>query len=305
MSQRFAVVHEAEADFQTATELADRVLMEAIDWLDEDLIIDQREWVGTMTVDRGLTWKAIPRLAREIGIKARGHFDGRPGEADAAAARRAILYLKVAIPDLNAIVLVRDQDDQPERGIGLEQARGEHHGTTVIVVHRCRPRRRGAGSLGDQRVRPAGRRGDGPARRGATDSRVRSSAPEPRTDSLQKRSSRPKSEARPTAVVWGQPGPRAQLLDEHLAGAAAGAGQRERPCRVPAGSPGPPRPVDRARCRRMRRRWPDPTSCSTPLRFPHRPASAKLFGPILLHRFGACAWTGTGGSRSTRRWGRW
>ena len=34
MSQRFAVVHEAEADFHTATELADRVLMEAIDWLD-------------------------------------------------------------------------------------------------------------------------------------------------------------------------------------------------------------------------------------------------------------------------------
>jgi hypothetical protein len=33
MSVRFAVVHEADADFQTATELADRVLVEAIDWL--------------------------------------------------------------------------------------------------------------------------------------------------------------------------------------------------------------------------------------------------------------------------------
>ncbi len=134
MSQRFAVVHEAEADFHTATELADRVLLEVIDWLDEHLIADQREWVGTIPVEQRLTWKAIPQLAREIGIKAHGHFDGKPGEADASAARRAILYLKEILPDLNAILLIRDQDDQPERRIGLEQARSQDHGGTVIVV---------------------------------------------------------------------------------------------------------------------------------------------------------------------------
>ncbi len=133
MSQRFAVVHEAEADFRIATELADRVLLEAIDWLDEHLD-QQREWVGKVSGDRRLTWKAIPQLASQIGIKAHGHFDGQPGEADAKAARRAILFLREAIPDLNAIVLIRDQDDQPERRIGLEQARSEHHGQPVIVV---------------------------------------------------------------------------------------------------------------------------------------------------------------------------
>ena len=136
MSRRFAVVHEAEADFHTATELADRVLMEAIDWLLENphLIAYEREWVGTVPGDRRLTWKTIPQLARAIGIKAHGHFDGEPGEADAAAARRAIIYLKEAIPDLKAILLIRDQDDQPERRIGLEQARGQDHGGTVIIV---------------------------------------------------------------------------------------------------------------------------------------------------------------------------
>jgi hypothetical protein len=134
MSQRFAVVHEAEADFHTTTELADRVLIDAIDWLDDHLIADQRDWIGAVSVDRRLTWKAIPQLAREIGIKARGHFDGEPGVADAAAARRAILYLKEVIPDLNAILLMRDQDDKPERRIGLEHARGQDHGRTVIVV---------------------------------------------------------------------------------------------------------------------------------------------------------------------------
>jgi hypothetical protein len=134
MSHRFAVVHEAMADFHIATELADRVLVEAIDWLDEHLIAGQREWIGTVPVDRRLTWKAIPNLAREIGIKAHGHFDGVPGEADAAAARRAILYLKETIPDVHAILLVRDQDDQPERRIGLEQARDQDHRGTVIVI---------------------------------------------------------------------------------------------------------------------------------------------------------------------------
>jgi hypothetical protein len=134
MSQRFAVVHEAAADFHTATELADRVLREVIDWLDEHLIVDQREWIGTVHGDRRLTWKAIPQLAREVGIKARGHFDGEPGEADAAAARRAILYLKETIPDPNAILLIRDQDDQPERRDGLDQARRQDHGGTVILV---------------------------------------------------------------------------------------------------------------------------------------------------------------------------
>ncbi len=134
MSQRFAVVHEAEADFHTATELADRVLLEAIDWLDEETLVYQREWVAHEAGGRRLTWKAIPQLAREAGIRVHGHFDGEPGLPDAAAARRAILFLLTAISDLKAILLIRDQDDQPERRAGLEQARRQDHSGIVIVV---------------------------------------------------------------------------------------------------------------------------------------------------------------------------
>jgi hypothetical protein len=107
-SQRFAVVHEAEADFLTATELADKVLVEAIDWLDEEMLPYQRDWVAEAPVGRRLTWKALKQLAREAGVPARGHFDGKPGEPDAAAARRAIRYLLAAVPELKAILLVRD-----------------------------------------------------------------------------------------------------------------------------------------------------------------------------------------------------
>jgi hypothetical protein len=135
MSLRFAVVHEAEADFRTATELADWVLMEAIDWLDDEALLPgQREWVDHEAGGRRLSWKTIPQLARQAGIRAHGHFDGAPGLPDAAAARRAILYLLETIPGLGAIVLVRDQDDEPERRGGLEQARDQDRSGVAIVI---------------------------------------------------------------------------------------------------------------------------------------------------------------------------
>jgi hypothetical protein len=134
MSVRFAVVYEADADFQTATELADRVLEESIEWLDEDLLANQREWLAKTASGEHLTWKNVKRLAREAGIRVHGYFDGEPGLPDAAAARRAILFLLRSIADLNAIVLIRDQDDEPERRGGLEQARNQDHSEMVIVV---------------------------------------------------------------------------------------------------------------------------------------------------------------------------
>lgn len=133
MSLRIAVVYEADADFRTATELADRALVEAIDWLETDHVRDQRDWIGEIGLEH-LTWKSIPRLARAERIRAHGHIGGNPLEADAGAARRAILYLKAAFEELDGIVLLRDQDDQPERQLGLEQARSENHGSPRIVV---------------------------------------------------------------------------------------------------------------------------------------------------------------------------
>ena len=133
MSQSIAVVYEAEADFRTGTELADRVLVEAIDWLDADLILHQRQWIGEAGQER-LTWKAIPRLALAARVRATGHFEGESGHADARAGRRAIRYLVEAFPHLAGIVLLRDQDDQPERRLGLEQARSEHHGLPEVVI---------------------------------------------------------------------------------------------------------------------------------------------------------------------------
>ncbi len=133
MSLQFAVVHEAPADFQTATELADRVLVESVDWLEEDQIEYQRTWLQELG-GVPLTWKRVKRSALDVGIDAIGFFDGAPTEPDARAARRAILYLRYAVADLAGILLVRDQDDQPERRAGLEQARRHEDGQVPVVV---------------------------------------------------------------------------------------------------------------------------------------------------------------------------
>ncbi len=63
MSLPFAVVYEAPADFQTATDLADRVLVESIDWLDETLVAHQRTWLGHSAGGVPLTWKNIKQSA--------------------------------------------------------------------------------------------------------------------------------------------------------------------------------------------------------------------------------------------------
>jgi hypothetical protein len=133
VSLQFAVVHEAPADFETATELADRVLVESIDWLDEDQIEYQRTWLRE-SAGVPLTWKRVKQSALDAGINAIGFFDGEPAEPDARAARRAILYLRHAIPDLAGVLLIRDQDDQPERRRGLDQARRQEEGRLPVVV---------------------------------------------------------------------------------------------------------------------------------------------------------------------------
>ncbi len=132
MSIAIAVVYEAPADFQTATELADRVLVEAFDWMETGLIEHLRSWVEDH-FGNPLTWKSTKRLALDHGIAFAGFFDGSPAEPDAYAARRAIRLLRHLIPDLDGVMLVRDQDDQPDRRAGLEQARDEEKLVPIVV----------------------------------------------------------------------------------------------------------------------------------------------------------------------------
>jgi hypothetical protein len=102
--------------------------------LDVDLLPNQREWFVETASRARLTWKSMKQLAYDAGIRVHGHFEGAPGLPDAAAARRAILFLLKTMPQLNAIVLIRDQDDEPKRRAGLEQARNQDRSGIAIVV---------------------------------------------------------------------------------------------------------------------------------------------------------------------------
>src|SRR5271157_1512147 len=133
VSLRLAVVCEAPADFQTATELADRVLVQAFAWMEEQWLDHQRTWIREWS-GVPLTWKRVKQSALDAGFDAVGFFDGERAEPDARAARRAILYLQHEIPELAGILLIRDQDDQPERREGLEQARREARLPLPVVV---------------------------------------------------------------------------------------------------------------------------------------------------------------------------
>lgn len=141
MSKRFFVIHEAPADFTTATELADRVLTTEIDWLDESLLDSQRRWIGEDQPGEPLTWRSIPGRARELGIRVHGHFNGEPGLADARAARRAIAYVLQRHEEVDAILLIRDRDDQAERRDGLDQGRALFSSRTRVVVGLAIPER--------------------------------------------------------------------------------------------------------------------------------------------------------------------
>ncbi len=126
MSLKFVVIHEAPADFAIATEIADRVLLDTIDWLDTSILDTQREWVGVGPDGERLAWKTIKGQAQRIGklgIRIHGHFDGEPAKEDAHAARIGIAYVLHVCTEINAILLIRDADDRPERRDGLEQAR--------------------------------------------------------------------------------------------------------------------------------------------------------------------------------------
>jgi hypothetical protein len=140
VSRRFVVIYEAQADFDLSTELADRVLIESAEWLAEHLDAN-RQWIGVGQDGRSLTWASIAKLAREHRVRVHGHFNGAPGEPDAAAARRAIVYLWQRIKSFDAILLIRDQDDQPARRQGLEQARSHHAAHVPVIIGAANPKR--------------------------------------------------------------------------------------------------------------------------------------------------------------------
>ncbi|WP_395853967.1 hypothetical protein [Cystobacter fuscus] len=141
-AHEFAVVCEARADRDAACGLADRVLLEEVDWLAPETLDSCRKWRGRTSEEPFLRWASVRDEFQSTGIKGIfGGFGGQPGALDAHAARRALLLLASSkhLPD--AVLLVRDSDGNPERRTGLEQARDARKWPFPVVIGLAEPKR--------------------------------------------------------------------------------------------------------------------------------------------------------------------
>lgn len=135
MSLVIAVACEADADFQAASTLIDRILVEQIEWLEKGHLDHVRQYVGTESPYPWTRIHNVPDLAKARNLKPRkGHFQGEPGAADALLARKAILLLNSIDTQPEFLVVMRDIDNQPERQTGWLQARDEYHGRPPLIL---------------------------------------------------------------------------------------------------------------------------------------------------------------------------
>ncbi len=134
-THRFAVAVEDRGHFAAATRLADRVLVDALPWCD-GILDTMRRW-GTGPDER--PWHSLTksyRAARERGLKIWGHFDGEPGLSDASMVRAQLLIFQadqVEGEQIDAVVLARDLDDDPERALGFQQVLTQRWPFPVLV----------------------------------------------------------------------------------------------------------------------------------------------------------------------------
>jgi hypothetical protein len=150
----FIVIVESGADSRTATKLAERVLMEQIDWLETELIKDIFNWSGLQAGTEHSCWSDLKKIIADAKVKLRykpprylGHnSSGVPLETDGASSTK-FLHLVSFLQktrQIKAVIFIRDLDNQPERRKGLEQARSEHinrQPQLKIVIGTANPKR--------------------------------------------------------------------------------------------------------------------------------------------------------------------
>lgn len=120
------VVAEAARDARVVQSLIERVACEKHG---ENVTVDL---VGPSTghPPRFVVWRDLPKVMRQHKVKPwHGNFGGQPKAPDGGAAANALRvareWLKQKGHDADIVVLQRDMDKQPERAVGLAQARDE------------------------------------------------------------------------------------------------------------------------------------------------------------------------------------
>jgi hypothetical protein len=131
----FIVIVESSADSRTATKLAERVLKEKFDWLDDDILQHCFQWTGLEEGTEFSCWRDIIKIIDDAKSQIKykpsrfiGHSKGVPLKADGAASIKVLNLVRFLqkTRHIKAVIFIRDLDNQPERKEGIEQARSEH-----------------------------------------------------------------------------------------------------------------------------------------------------------------------------------
>jgi hypothetical protein len=130
--REFIVIVEDIADARTATTLAERILVEKVDWLERDQLQYLFQWRGLEENTKHSCWKDIKSIterAKESGIKL-PLTRSKEGKFDGAASIKILTLVRYLQKDRNrqikAVLFIRDSDNQPKRRESIEQARSGH-----------------------------------------------------------------------------------------------------------------------------------------------------------------------------------
>ena len=137
----FIIVVESRADFQIASELANRIFAEQIHWI-EEYLADTFKWRGLEEHMNFSCWRDINKIkaaAEARGIRLpRVLGSSQPRKADGAAAIKVLQLVTQLqkVRPISAVVFIRDLDNQPERRVGLAQAQSEYaqRASTLAIV---------------------------------------------------------------------------------------------------------------------------------------------------------------------------
>lgn len=128
----FVAIVESNADARTATKLAERVLVEKIDWLEHETLQHLFEWSGLEAGTENSCWKNIDDITKRLAdkfkfptIRSNGKFKSDGQSANKIIKLISFLQYKQK-RDIKAVILMRDLDNQPQRREHIEQVRLEN-----------------------------------------------------------------------------------------------------------------------------------------------------------------------------------
>jgi hypothetical protein len=127
----FVVIVESSADARTATKLADRILVQKIDWLDPEMLQHLYQWSGLEAGTENSCWKNIDDITKRFAdqfkfptIRSNGKFKSDGQSANKIIKLISFLQYKQK-REIKAVIFIRDLDNQPERRKHIEQVRSE------------------------------------------------------------------------------------------------------------------------------------------------------------------------------------